>query len=908
MTRVHMMLLLFMAPCFEAVYSMSSQFHEFFKLIKLSESTEAGTPVYYIDQILPDAPRFQKATIFSKVPSFKYNALDGSVELTQRLDREEICPFSDRKCLLSVKILLQPDADETRSEKLLTLQVEITDENDCEPEFETNFSGASLNLCKKALINGMSGDVFLATDRDKVSHLRYGLKGAEFLNLEENSYMSEDGDSLTHLTMRLAPNVGSAYEGTNQVVVQVTDGMHQIEEKVFIHLDAECQSSFRFNQKVYSAMVEENVRSQATGIILMSDGLYDQVEFTLIDPQMREFIKIDDETGEIHLVKPIDFEQTQSLRTVVELREVTSKAILDFAIVEILVRDVNDNLPQIETTILPPAQQQNQKVMISESTVTGVALAYFDISDLDLASAGQIDLRLNMGEEYFDLRSGFLILTKQLDRESQNLLQVGIYACDNGRPKKCTTAEVSFVVADDNDHMPVFSLCPAEAIEIPEDKSPGKLIALVRASDGDHLSGVSSPFGEVEYYSTGNVVSVDKKSGRVFLNEALDREVRDSYTVTIVAQDGGTPPKKAKCELRLRVTDVNDNEPVFHDLPEVKTISKAAKQNFMLHKFHVTDADQGENSRFQLFLENDYDLFALNDEGVLTLSRNLTADDLEQYQLRLVARDQGGLVTTADIVVEIVPPELLARRGSSDPAVLSGALAGLGLVILVLIVIIVFKCCRNKKREIYKFRSAENTLADCPVSGSRQTLSGWTVEINGTECSNVKTGLIVEPTESDETQTTDELYALSAKTGDNVSKKTRSREDGSDMVPDSGRGESEKDSITSANCGLSGAMGPNCSKDCLFQGHSDACWMPAGPSCSTANDSRTDHELDTLSSSMIGYSKERFTRLSHQYINTHHKMSSSGAIPPSSDQASQRSSGYLSSNDGQGHQRSIHYC
>ena len=156
-----------MAPCFEAVYSMSSQFHEFFKLIKLSESTEAGTPVYYIDQILPDAPRFQKATIFSKVPSFKYNALDGSVELTQRLDREEICPFSDRKCLLSVKILLQPDADETRSEKLLTLQIEITDENDREPEFETNFSGASLNLCKKALINGMSGDVFLATDRDK---------------------------------------------------------------------------------------------------------------------------------------------------------------------------------------------------------------------------------------------------------------------------------------------------------------------------------------------------------------------------------------------------------------------------------------------------------------------------------------------------------------------------------------------------------------------------------------------------------------------------------------------------------------------------------------------------------------------------------------------------------------------
>jgi len=148
---------------------MSNQFHEFFKMIKLSENTEPGTPVYYIDQILPDTPRFPKATIFSKIPNFSYKSSEGSIVLNSPLDREQICPFSELKCLLTVKVLLEPDLTTRggRGQKLLTLQIEVTDENDQPPKFETDFSGATLKLCKKALQNGMSGNIFLATDSDK---------------------------------------------------------------------------------------------------------------------------------------------------------------------------------------------------------------------------------------------------------------------------------------------------------------------------------------------------------------------------------------------------------------------------------------------------------------------------------------------------------------------------------------------------------------------------------------------------------------------------------------------------------------------------------------------------------------------------------------------------------------------
>ena len=94
---------------------------------------------------------------------------------------------------------------------------------------------------------------------------------------------------------------------------------------------------------------------------------------------------------------------------------------------------------------------------------------------------------------------------------------------------------------------------------------------------------------------------------------------------------------------------------------------------------------------------------------------------------------------------------------------------------------------------------------------------------------------------------------------------------------------------------------PHYTKDCLYSGHSDTCWMPTIGGA--VGNSRADQELDTLNSSLIGYSKEKFSRLTQHYCN----IKSANTLAPSSDLQSQRSSGYLSSNEG-GQQRSIHYC
>ena len=81
------------------------------------------------------------------------------------------------------------------------------------------------------------------------SQLRYGLKGASFLSLEESNYVAEDGASEPDLSLRLNP--AAAYsKGTHSVIVQVSDGIFQKEQSVLVYIDETCQQNFRFKQKV----------------------------------------------------------------------------------------------------------------------------------------------------------------------------------------------------------------------------------------------------------------------------------------------------------------------------------------------------------------------------------------------------------------------------------------------------------------------------------------------------------------------------------------------------------------------------------------------------------------------------------------------------------------------------------
>ena len=89
---------------------------------------------------------------------------------------------------------------------------------------------------------------------------------------------------------------------------------------------------------------------------------------------------------------------------------------------------------------------------------------------------------------------------------------------------------------------------------------------------------------------------------------SLDRERKDSYTIKIVAKDGGGKTElSSSVKLRIHVMDVNDNPPIFYpkeyfvlippsDLP---TSSSRLPLEIPILKIYASDKDDALNSRIQ---------------------------------------------------------------------------------------------------------------------------------------------------------------------------------------------------------------------------------------------------------------------------------------------------------------------
>ena len=52
-------------------------------------------------------------------------------------------------------------------------------------------------------------------------------------------------------------------------------------------------------------------------------------------------------------------------------------------------------------------------------------------------------------------------------------------------------------------------------------------------------------------------------TGIVTTAKSLDYEIEDSYVLTVVARDGGSPQLTGTATMRIGIVDVNDNQPVF---------------------------------------------------------------------------------------------------------------------------------------------------------------------------------------------------------------------------------------------------------------------------------------------------------------------------------------------------------
>ncbi|KAM7042526.1 uncharacterized protein M8220_007696 [Acridotheres tristis] len=272
-------------------------------------------------------------------------------------------------------------------------------------------------------------------------------------------------------------------------------------------------------------------------------------------------------------------------------------------------------------------------------------------------------LRLSEEKQYFTVNeeNGNLYVNERLDREgmcgSSAICSVSFEALVHN-PLNVFHVEVA--IEDVNDNSPVFSKAVLD-LEIGEWIPPGARFPLEMARDAD--AGSNSL---LTYQLTSNPsfsLSMKEKPGgkkqpELVLERVLDREKQSSFELMLVAVDGGDPPRSGTVQIRVNVTDANDNPPVFSkSLYEARVAENLPVESLVL-RVRATDADAGSNGRVSYSFGSIPDtiraLFAVDSEtGEIRTAGPLDFEENSKYIFGLEATDGGGLTDHCEVQIDI---------------------------------------------------------------------------------------------------------------------------------------------------------------------------------------------------------------------------------------------------------------
>ncbi|KAI7810617.1 putative protocadherin Fat 3-like [Triplophysa rosa] len=411
-----------------------------------------------------------------------------------------------------------------------------------------------------------------------------------------------------------------------------------------------------FSKQQYEVMVSEHatVGTDVLNVTVVDKdkGLNAAVTYHIVrqePPSTPLVFSIDAVTGSIHLTEKLDYNKAKRFTLQVEGRDGGSPVLTGSAVVIVWVEDVNDKAPEFS--------MEQYNVAVYENLPSGAALVSLEVTDED--EGGFSKGYFILDSDTFAINSQGVILLRTnatLDRETKDNYILQIIAVDQPVDGQSATAQVNITVLDVNDNNPEFLALP-ERTEIREGaytSSSPAVVCVISAADSD-----IGDNGQVTISTSSHSDRFQfRKDGTLLAVRELDRETEDVYDLVIVAMDHGIPQRNNITTLRVRITDINDNAPVFSSKTYSKSILvKDAKIGDLLLTLYATDRDAGNNSLVTYSFSEDTSVVSLDAEtGDITLTSDL-GDLTEDTLLNLTAKatDHGtpSKSATAEVLIDI---------------------------------------------------------------------------------------------------------------------------------------------------------------------------------------------------------------------------------------------------------------
>uniref|UniRef100_A0A3Q2Y193 Protocadherin 2 alpha b2 n=1 Tax=Hippocampus comes TaxID=109280 RepID=A0A3Q2Y193_HIPCM len=371
------------------------------------------------------------------------------------------------------------------------------------------------------------------------------------------------------------------------------------------------------------------------------------------------YLEVIAKTGILVVKDRIDREELCSRRVKCSLEvETIANAPLNLYRFAVKVVDINDNAPSFR---LPEIL-----LNVSELAFAGERFALPKAVDADVGSNSVKSYKLSQNEHFsLDVQnageqsmSAELVLQKALDREKQSVIKLTLTALDGGKPAKSGTLQVTIVVQDVNDNIPIFDNALYKAT-VTENAPPGTSVLSVHARDLDEGLNGEIVYSFIDHDGDDiDKFAINSVTGEITVKGDLDHEKDNAVEMRVQAKDKGLNSRASHCKILVEIVDVNDNPPVVSVTSLVDAVREDAPLGTMVGLLTVKDNDTDKNGvvnvriieHVPFKIKNTYkNHFSLVVDGALD------REQVSKYNITITASDEGvpSLSGTTVIIVHV---------------------------------------------------------------------------------------------------------------------------------------------------------------------------------------------------------------------------------------------------------------
>ncbi|XP_074485681.1 protocadherin-23 [Sebastes fasciatus] len=479
----------------------------------------------------------------------RYSILKSSQDSLLSIDPESglvtTAAALDRETQMEVWFLVvAADGGEPALSSTATVTVLVEDVNDNEPVFQQQLYNVSIPEHSNV------GSCFLqvvATDAD----------GPEFGTL---LYSLSDGFDMQdkHPLFRIHPQTGElcvsqdidrdSGQTVHDVLIKAEDP-GGLSAQTYVHIEVEDLNDNApvFNPDEYTMSISSHTQpgTEILNVIATDrdSGSFGQVTYDVLPGDMSSLFTLDKQTGMLLLTSTLTHLGAASVKlsiTATDGEGLTS------------VRPAEVTINVLPSAQAPAVFQRSRYTFtVPEDAPPGTPVG--TVAAINPANSESVSYRISSGDPQglFSVhpKYGLISNVKPLDHESQPYALLVLQSYTDTSPVYSTT-QVNITIADINDNAPVFPKL-SDTITVSQNTLPGTVLFIAHAHDYD-----SGANGRVRYHlkSTRNgTFVVDHNLGTVTLNQSLQVDHQQRYSLDIVAKDEGELSQSSTLTLTVNV-------------------------------------------------------------------------------------------------------------------------------------------------------------------------------------------------------------------------------------------------------------------------------------------------------------------------------------------------------------------